>query len=175
MNFEILLGLINLIAILVLILFKNYAKKKGENLATKEDIGKITEITERTKLEFLQKLEQYKKELDLKYELIQITKDSKKDLFIETVNLRKNLVKIIQKRATQEEFKQFATTLINMLYDIHSNEILFNEFSEAHKSLSTEFNKISNAITNAKNGNDLGFDFSNLQVTLKSLQKKIIE
>ncbi|MCR4336523.1 MAG: hypothetical protein NUV91_01780 [Candidatus Omnitrophica bacterium] len=46
---EILIILLQLLTVVVVILFRNYLKKKGENLATKEDVEEITEKVESLK------------------------------------------------------------------------------------------------------------------------------
>lgn len=70
MTTEIILNIITLALLCYSIFFKKYFEKKGENLATKEDVAEITKITEESKIEFIKQIEDYKKELNLKYEFI---------------------------------------------------------------------------------------------------------
>ena len=48
--------------------FPGYLKKKGENLATKEDIKKITEITEDVQKEFREQFELFSSDVQFKYD-----------------------------------------------------------------------------------------------------------
>lgn len=60
-----------LLIILYLVLFyavPKYFQKKGENLATKQDIEKITTLTEEVKSEFQKQINIFSKDLDFKYE-----------------------------------------------------------------------------------------------------------
>ncbi|TAL36104.1 MAG: hypothetical protein EPN93_08950 [Spirochaetes bacterium] len=52
--------IINLIAVLFFMFFSSYFKKKGENLATKEDIKDITDIIENTKNKYISGIEELK-------------------------------------------------------------------------------------------------------------------
>jgi len=58
-----------------LIFFKSYASEKGKNLATKEDIGKITEQVESVKREFNKKIVNDKNDIELNNELYNALND----------------------------------------------------------------------------------------------------
>jgi hypothetical protein len=74
--YEIILGLL----VLYLAFFKSYFKEKGNNLATLEDIGKITKIVEQTKQEFDLQTETIKQQIQFlnqkKISLVQEEKDA---------------------------------------------------------------------------------------------------
>jgi hypothetical protein len=65
MNTEIILNLLTIIIGLYLAIFKSYFQEKGKNIATSEDIGKITLQVESVKQQFLEKNASLKSKLDL--------------------------------------------------------------------------------------------------------------
>jgi len=48
--------------------FPKYMEEKGKNLATKEDIGQITKITEEVQKDFKESFEQFSSDLKFKYD-----------------------------------------------------------------------------------------------------------
>jgi hypothetical protein len=64
-NTILLLGVIAFFWIWLKWYFPSYFKTKGQNLATKEDIGEITEIVESTRKEYTKELERIKSELQV--------------------------------------------------------------------------------------------------------------
>ncbi len=64
--------LIALLTFLVGLITKNYLPsymdKKGENLATKEDIAEITKLTEQAQKEFKEEFERFSHDLNFKYD-----------------------------------------------------------------------------------------------------------
>ena len=67
-------ALIILIIFLIGLFAKNYLPsymdKKGENLATKEDVREITELTEQVEKEFKEAFELFSSDIKFKYEYI---------------------------------------------------------------------------------------------------------
>lgn len=85
MNMWILISIIvlQIIAILVSIFYKSYAGKKGENLATKEDIGEITQKIESVKTDFAVKLEQLKHNLEFENSIKSVIYNERKQAVVE--------------------------------------------------------------------------------------------
>jgi len=86
-------GIIDITLFIVFYLFlknflSSYIKKKAENLATKEDIGIITKITESTKAFILSKLHISQTRYVKEYELLETLCDKLVDLQYATRNLR---------------------------------------------------------------------------------------
>ncbi|MBE7689053.1 hypothetical protein F6A46_12560 [Tenacibaculum finnmarkense genomovar ulcerans] len=80
---QILVEIIILLSTLYLIFFKNYFKKKGENLATKEDIGDITQKVESVKIEYQKNLEEIKSQLNIVNKKNEILLNEKVRTFLE--------------------------------------------------------------------------------------------
>jgi hypothetical protein len=103
--------LINLILEIVIIIgglylafFKSYFKEKGKNLATLEDIGKITQKVEVVKIDFNTKIEELKSELQKHNITYQITLSELTKIRFERIdNLYEDLVNL-QKFAQENMF-----------------------------------------------------------------------
>lgn len=64
LNILILVGII-ILSVLAKVYLPSYLKKKGENLATKEDIGQITREIEKARSQYTSELERLKADLKL--------------------------------------------------------------------------------------------------------------
>lgn len=129
---EILQLILNAFVIIIFfyfLFFKSYYIQKGKNLATKEDIGKITEIIEKIKIEINKELELFK----IKETRIQTYKT---EIFSDFINL---FLEIEQKNKTNKKFDSiFENKLKKLKYFIYlyaSDETIlkFKEIIEISK------------------------------------------
>lgn len=104
MNVEIILEIIIIIMVLYLALFKSYFQEKGKNIATSEDIEKLTLKVETVKQQFLEKNANLKAKLDL---LTNLQINRKNDERLALINFHKKIKKWIRL------LTQFPPPLIN--------------------------------------------------------------
>lgn len=90
----------------------SYAKKRGENMATKHDIKSITDKIEEIKLEYSMKLEEYKSELTRKYEIEKIMIDNKSDIFKKLQRLKTSIIKRKNNIGSEKELMEAIFSLI---------------------------------------------------------------
>jgi len=85
------IGILQGVIIVWMIILNSYAKKKGENLATKEDIEEITRKVESVKTEYMSQLEKLKSELDKTVYISKVQFEAEfniyKEIWSELINL----------------------------------------------------------------------------------------
>ncbi len=95
---QLFIEILTLVAALYLIFFKNYFKKKGENIATKEDIGEITRQVESVKTEYQENLENIKSQINLSYKKNEVLLNEKVRTFMEIQKCINNCKKYCEAR-----------------------------------------------------------------------------
>ena len=172
------LDLILLVVILLITIYQTFIRKyferKGENLATKEDISEITRLTESAKLEFIQQIELYKKEIEVQYKFQEVTRDYKTEIFKKTVEARQNLINWSNNRLSAELIDETLTILQEIILDLFTNQILFTQYHELHSNIQTEFNNLLNAIAIGQRNGNFNFDMTSLQDNIKELQNQLL-
>ena len=174
---EIILNIVILLFLLYISFLKKYFEKKGENLATKQDIATITKLTETSRLEFLKKIEDYKQELILKYEFIDLIKDYKISLFKSTVTVLQNLTLWSNNRnqTTHPNLIQETLDLLeSILLELNCNAILLQQYSTNHKKIESEFNNLLTSINQGQKQGSFHFNISNLVLEFKELQSALL-
>lgn len=71
---------------LAILFLYNYMKKKGEDVATKEDIGQITEVIEKIKQDFVKETEILKSQLDISKHSIISMNEIKRNVIMDYFN-----------------------------------------------------------------------------------------
>ena len=175
MKTEIILACINLLALAYLIFFKKYFEKKGENLATKEDIQEITRLTESAKAEYMESFEVFKKEIEYRYKFQEVTKDYKVEIFKKTVEARKFLMKWSNNMLTGNITEETVLLLQEITFDLSSNQLLHKQYSGNTIKLQEETNKLITKIHLALKGEKFDFDATNLQECLMNFQNELLE
>lgn len=175
MTIEIILNTITLMLVCYFTFIKKYFEKKGENLATKEDIAEITKLTEQSKVEFIKQIEDYKKELNLRYEFIESTKEYKIKLFQKTVNVRQNLIKWVNTRMTPTLIADTINLMEDIILDLYSNAILYKQYSSNHKNIEKEFNLLISAIQQGQISGNFNYSPSKLQNEFEKLQNELLK
>ena len=150
-----------LIAFLVIIIvniasnyFFTYFRKKGENSATKEDIQEITKKVESVREDYNKNIEEYKKDLEHRYESFSVISQTKVDLYKKLATLRKTIDKRINNIGNEKEqldyiFKEIPILLIelNSYGFIRNNAGLrsaIENCANEHKLLINKIQKIKN-------------------------------
>jgi hypothetical protein len=172
MTTELVLNILNLGLLGYIVFVKKYFEKKAENLATKEDIQEITRLTELSKIEFTKQIEEYKKELDLRYEFADLTKEFKIKIFQETVIVRKNLLKWSSKQLTPDLMLETVKLINEIIIDLNSNVVLYKQYSENTENIRREHKLLIEAIQNDK---QTPFDPTRLQTEFTKLQDELIK
>jgi hypothetical protein len=171
MKIDMILNIINLVLLGYIVFFKKYFEKKAENLATKEDIQEITRLTEQSKTEFTKQIEEYKKELDLKYKFADLTKDYKIQLFRETIIIRENLIKWSSNQLTPDLMKETLHLINQIIIALNSNATIYQQYSTHFENIKREYNSLIKAI----NDNQIKFNPTKLQDEFCKLQDELLK
>ena len=80
---SVILSIINFLIFIGILFLSSYFKKKGENLATKEDISEITDKVENVKTSYATSLEKFKSELTKQLYIHNLQYDSEYKIYLE--------------------------------------------------------------------------------------------
>lgn len=104
-----------------------------------------------------------------------MTKEFKINLFQKTVIVRQNLIKWSNNRLTETLIEEIINMLQEIILDLFSNAILFNQYSINHQNIETEFNNLLGAIQIGIANGNFQFDKSNLENEIQKLQNELLK
>lgn len=163
---------------LYLILIKSYYSEKGKNLATKEDIKEITDKMESVKLDYLRRIEEYKKELNIKYELEKTLINSKVKAYQIATTLKETIIRRksnfgIEKDQMQEIFENVPELLIHLNSQVH----LKNMFQEETKAMQESYNGIVLYIEQIRTSGKKSYviNLDTIDSNLEKIQEKLLQ
>ena len=163
---------------LYLILIKSYYSEKGKNLATKEDIKEITDKMESVKLDYLRRIEEYKKELNIKYELEKTLINSKVKAYQIATALKETIIRRksnfgIEKDQMQEIFENIPELLIHLNSQVH----LKNMFQEETKAMQESYNGIVFYIEQLRTSGTKTYviNLDTIDSNLEKIQEKLLQ
>ena len=149
--------LLSVILALITTYFFQYFKDKGKNLATKEDIGEITQKIEDVKAEIQNKQEVEKQKRQLKYDAL-LNSLTLIDAHLSQVLIPQEGQKIIKQYATTEEARQCHN---NLILTCENDEVLelFSRIMFGPKEQSTDEEPLTDLLNEYRNlvRKELGF------------------
>lgn len=174
--------IVNLIVWIIGLILGGYLKKKGEDYATKQGIEDLTEKVESVKLEYLKKIEEYKNNLNIKYDLEKILIESRVRAYKNATELRVILSKRKSIRGynqllERELMKKIFDKIPELLFHLHSHYHLREVFVDEIKLMEKEYNNIINYIDELKEAgkNRYSINFGEIESCIDNIQKKLIE
>jgi hypothetical protein len=156
----------------------SYAKKRGENIATKHDIKSITDKIEEIKLEYSKKLEEYKSELTRKYEIEKIMIDNKTEIFRKLQQLKSAIIKRKNNIGPESELME---TIFGLIIEISIQIGSISIFNQSIKDLAVKLTEENNKIVSyifdlrAKGETKYTWNFDPIDGIIDSLQNEIIK
>ncbi len=161
------------------ILYKSYMKEKGKNLATKEDIQEITDKMESVKIEYLRQMEDYKKEINLKYEIESFLIDSKKEAYMKAQDIKLEILKrkhIVLKNG-EDNMVNILNKVPELMFFIESHTRLKESTINLVKRLKEEHIKFLVEIDRLTKigATKYTFNIDELEKIIEGIQKKITE
>lgn len=156
----------------------SYAKKRGENMATKHDIKSITDKIEEIKLEYSKKLEEYKTELTKKYEIEKIMIDVKSEIFKKLLSLKSSIIKRKNNIGSEKELMDTIFTLIiEISIQVGSMSLFDQKVKNLVIQLTDEHNKIVKYVKDLIASGETKYimDFNPIDKIIDQLQAEIIK
>ena len=169
---------INILIGLILMYLINYVKKRSEINATKADIEILTDKVESVKFEYLRKIEDYKKDLNLKYQLSSTLVESR----ISSYQLA-SLIKVIilkrkskignEKELMEDFFTKIPELIITLESQVQLRTILRNEIDQ----FASYYNEVIDHIEGVKKKGETMYniDLALIENTIDRIQLKLLE
>ena len=172
------LNILFFIVNLGILFFNGYFKRKGENLATKQDIQQITDKVESVKIEYLRQIEEYKKDLEIKYSFEPTILKAKISLYELSVHLLQMIIKRKNNLADEATLnQQIFSGILQMLITINSHLKLKGLLKDESTILQEERNNIMTYINKQKEEGKETYEFK-IDMIIKALndiQEKIVQ
>jgi len=125
------------------IFIKSYYSEKGKNHATKEDVKEITDKIESVKLDYLRKIEEYKKELNIKYEIGKTLIDNKVKAYQIATSLKETIIRRKSNLGSvKDQMQQIFENIPELLIHLNSQVQLKEMFLEESKAMEVNYNEI---------------------------------
>ncbi|MBQ4803159.1 hypothetical protein J8L88_09890 [Aquimarina sp. MMG015] len=172
------LNLLFVIAALAWMYFQSFLKAKGKNLATKQDIADITRKVESVKLEYLRQIEDYKKDLEIRYSLEPTILKTKISVYETTTTLLKVIFARKNNIGNESQLnQQIFNDILKLIIIINSNFKLREFLKDEIKMLQEEHNKIMEYIDHLKQAKQETYEIKlDLIIEgLEDLQQKIVQ
>lgn len=154
-----------------------YIKKRSEINATKQDIELLTEKVESVKLDYLKKIEEYKNELTIKYELEKILVNSKVEAYQIATSLKIAILKRMNNMGNEMELnQQLFQKIPDLLIYLDSQVRLHNDFKVEMNELQNNYNDIVRYIEGLKvaGAKNYTINFDKINGTIDKIQTKLL-
>jgi uncharacterized membrane-anchored protein YhcB (DUF1043 family) len=154
-----------------------FLKTKGQNLATKSDIEILTNKVESVKYDYLKKIEEYKKELNGKYELEKTLISSKVEAYQLATSLKVTILKRKSNLGSEKELmEQFFTKIPELLVHLQSHYQIRKDLNEEIISLGNNYNNIVSYIeqTRQSGASKYHIDLEKIEKVIDNIQNKIL-
>ena len=157
--------------------FLEFLKTKGQNFATKSDIEILTNKVESVKYDYLRKIEEYKKELSVKYELEKTLISSKVEAYQLATSLKVTILKRKSNLGSEKELmEQFFKKIPELLIHLSSHVQIRADFNEEITAMENSYNDIVSYIeqTRTSGGKKYHIDLENIEKVIDNIQKKLL-
>ena len=168
----------DILLILLILYVITYVKKRSEINATKKDIELLTEKVESVKLGYLKKIEEYKNELTIKYELERILINSKVEAYQKATSLKIALLKRMNHMGNEIELmQQLFQKIPDLLIYLDSQVRLHNDFKAEMSELQKNYNDIVCYLENLKvaGAKTYSINFEKINDIVDKIQIKLLE
>lgn len=173
----IILPFFNILFMLFILYVITYIKKRSEINATKQDIELLTEKVESVKLDYLKKIEEYKNELTIKYELEKILVNSKVEAYQIATSLKIAILKRMNNMGNEMELnQQLFQKIPDLLIYLDSQVRLHNDFKVEMNELQNNYNDIVRYIEGLKvaGAKNYTINFDKINGTIDKIQTKLL-
>jgi hypothetical protein len=168
----------NILLALFLIYITTFIKKRGEINATKKDIDILTEKVESVKFDYLKRIEEYKNDLNIKYELGKTLISSKAEAYQLTTSIKVMIIRNRNKPGTaQDLLEQLSIKIPELLTHLYSQVQLRTKFQEEIKAMEICYNEIVSYIMSCKSAGAKTFTISLVPIeeNIDRIQTKLME
>jgi hypothetical protein len=175
--FEIITLLINLIFLILLVVLYNYIKKRSEINATKKDIDILTGKVESVKFEYLKRIEEYKNDLNLKYELEKTLVNSKVQAYKQATHIKQIILRRKSNMGSEKELmEKFFNEIPELLIHLESHYQLKQEFNDEILRIANYHNNVVNYLKLLKESGETKYniDLQELEELIEKIQFKIL-
>lgn len=175
---NLILLIFNILLMLFIIYIITYVKKRSEINATKKDIELLTEKVESVKLDYLKKIEEYKNELTIKYELEKILVNSKVEAYQIATSLKIAILKRVNNMGNEMELnEQLFQKIPDLLIYLDSQVRLHNDFKVEMSELQSNYHDIVRYIEQIKvaGAKNYSINFDKIIGTIDKIQTKLLE
>ncbi len=162
----------------IIIYLTTYVKVRSEINATRKDIELLTQKVESVKLEYLKKIEDYKNELNIKYELEKTLINSKVEAYQIATSLKIAILRRKNNMGSEKKLnQQLFDKIPELLIKLGSQVQLRNDFKDEIKEMEDGYNGIVSYIEQLRKSGakTYSINLDKLETTIDKIQTKLLE